>query len=362
TITNAYALNVASGNSNLAGTLNVGGNITTGQSVILNDAGGAGNGYLRIISATGSNYIESGITSASGTVGVAVNPSASSGGALNVAGDIVLGATTPRIYFSGAGAGVGAPSFTSRTAGTKLVIFPRISSTNVDYAIGIDASTLWTSVPANTATFLWKWYGGTTNVMTLDGTGNLTVNTPIVVNRLPSIVEVLGDGYPLFSNVPYILTLDKITEAHQYLQTLDNTKIHIRIIGCRTWSFWPVIWEETHSPAAVFASAVHFPGLLGLNWDEFLALPEYEQLNPYQTALVIAFHKRDNVPSTDAELAPVVTKFLGESTSTDLTSKRESETEHDDQLLEMVKLLQEVKRDMEELKGQLAEVIRKLDQ
>lgn len=53
--------------------------------------------------------------------------------------------------------------------------------------------------------------------------------TPIVVNRLASVAEVLGNDYPLFyndlSDVPSLLTLDKITEAHSYLKALDTVKL-----------------------------------------------------------------------------------------------------------------------------------------
>ncbi len=54
-------------------------------------------------------------------------------------------------------------------------------------------------------------------------------NTPIVVNRLPSIVEILGDDYPLFyddiGSVPDLLTLETVTAAHAYLKALDKTKV-----------------------------------------------------------------------------------------------------------------------------------------
>ena len=101
-----------------------------------------------------------------------VNPTTSSGGSLNVAGDVVLGATNPRIYFPNNGSS--APAFTNRTAGTKLVLNSAISGSSVDFALGIDTATLWTSV--STASDSFKWYGGTTNIMTLSGAGNLSIS------------------------------------------------------------------------------------------------------------------------------------------------------------------------------------------
>lgn len=70
--------------------------------------------------------------------------------------------------------GVAAPSTTTRSAGTKLVLYPGISTSATDYAIGIDGGTLWNSVSASSNQF--KWYANTTAVMTLSGTGVLTAN------------------------------------------------------------------------------------------------------------------------------------------------------------------------------------------
>ena len=87
-----------------------------------------------------------------------------------------------QIYLNGANGnridfnfnGVGAPSFTTRSVGTKIVLYPEISATKVDYAIGIDAATLWNSIPNSFSIF--KWYAGTTNIMSLTGGGELSLN------------------------------------------------------------------------------------------------------------------------------------------------------------------------------------------
>jgi hypothetical protein len=110
------------------------------------------------------------------TVGTTVNPSSSTGGALNVGGDLVLGTTTPRIYFPNNG--VAAPTFTNRSAGTKIILSPAIDSSNSDYAFGIDSSVLWCSVPSTSREF--KWFGGTTEAMNLTGSGTLSVQGNIV--------------------------------------------------------------------------------------------------------------------------------------------------------------------------------------
>lgn len=76
------------------------------------------------------------------------------------------------------------PSYTTRSVGTKIVLWPSLSATMVDYAIGIGTDNLWLSVSDSTQWF--SWYVGTTEVMYLNGTGglgltgNLTTNGQIV--------------------------------------------------------------------------------------------------------------------------------------------------------------------------------------
>jgi hypothetical protein len=101
-------------------------------------------------------------------------------------GQIYLnGASGNRIDFNTSG--IAAPSFTTRSLGTKLVLYPVVNATNVDYAIGIDSSTLWFSIPTNNANSF-VWYGGQTPQMELTngnvrigvgagvGAGRLTIN------------------------------------------------------------------------------------------------------------------------------------------------------------------------------------------
>jgi hypothetical protein len=81
--------------------------------------------------------------------------------------------TNARIDF--VASGVASPAFTTRSAGTKLVLYPQVGAAAVDYAIGIESGTMWSSVPTTGQQFL--WYGGTTVAMTLSGTGTLTATT-----------------------------------------------------------------------------------------------------------------------------------------------------------------------------------------
>jgi len=98
--------------------------------------------------------------------------------------------TTGQLYLNGATSnridwnanGTGAPAYTTRSAGTKLLLYPAISGVQVDYAMGIDAATLWSSVPVNSSSFYFKWYGGDVQVASLDGAGSLVVSGDITTS------------------------------------------------------------------------------------------------------------------------------------------------------------------------------------
>jgi hypothetical protein len=91
-------------------------------------------------------------------------------------GQIYLnGATGNRIDFNNNGAA--SPAFTTRSVGTKIVLNSGISAVSADYALGIESSTLWYSVPSTNQQH--KWYAGTTNIATLSGAGALSVNSSI---------------------------------------------------------------------------------------------------------------------------------------------------------------------------------------
>jgi hypothetical protein len=78
--------------------------------------------------------------------------------------------------------GVGAPTFTTRSVGTKLTLYPTLSGSNVDYAIGINSGVFWNSIPATDAGQFFKWFGGETEVASLSGTGVFTVTGLVNAN------------------------------------------------------------------------------------------------------------------------------------------------------------------------------------
>jgi hypothetical protein len=56
-------------------------------------------------------------------------------------------------------------------------------------------------------------------------------NTPIIVNPLPAITEVLGVDYPMYYNdlsqVPSLISLKNITNTYNYLINMDKTSLNI---------------------------------------------------------------------------------------------------------------------------------------
>ena len=97
--------------------------------------------------------------------------------------------------------GVNAPTTTTRSAGTKITLYPALTSTQTDYAMGIDSATMWSSVPDNSSSFKFKWYGNTTEVANLDGTGNLSVAGNITAANING--NVANANYANFAGTAY---------------------------------------------------------------------------------------------------------------------------------------------------------------
>jgi hypothetical protein len=93
-----------------------------------------------------------------------------SGGTLNISGDIIVSGTRG-MYFTNHG--INPPSFTSRSLGSKIILYSDLSANSCDYAVGIDTSSLWFSVPKNDNDLSFKWFHGTTNTMSLEPQGSL---------------------------------------------------------------------------------------------------------------------------------------------------------------------------------------------
>ena len=96
-------------------------------------------------------------------------------------GQIYLSGTIGnRIHFNNTGIAV--PSLNTRSLGTKIVLFPSVSTSTADFAIGVELGAIWNTIGATTSAF--KWYTNATNIATLSGNGNFnltgTLTTPTI--------------------------------------------------------------------------------------------------------------------------------------------------------------------------------------
>jgi hypothetical protein len=133
------------------------------------------------------------------------------------------GATGNRIDFNTAG--VAPPAFTTRSLGTKIVIYPGITAAAVDFAMGIENSTLWTSVPTS-ATNQFKWYGGTTVAATLSGAGDFEATANITAysdERLKENIKTIPNA------LNKVNTIRGVTFTRNDLD--DKEKVHTGVIA-----------------------------------------------------------------------------------------------------------------------------------
>ncbi|MGN7721563.1 tail fiber domain-containing protein [Chitinophaga sp. 22620] len=94
---------------------------------------------------------------------------------LQVAGNIALtGAASNQLLFNNAG--IGAPTVGTRSIGTKITLYPSLTATTADYAIGIESGTIWHS--AGSAVGGFKWYANTTSLAGLSSAGLVLNNIP----------------------------------------------------------------------------------------------------------------------------------------------------------------------------------------
>jgi hypothetical protein len=176
-------------------------------------------------------FTTSGITRVNSTTTIAstTNPTTSSGGSLNVSGDLILGSTNPRIYFPQNGLGI--PTFTSRSPGAKLVLYPDISATSVGYSIGINTNTLWSSVTNTSASF--HWYAGTTKVMDLSGVGTLNITSTIASVSATTGALVVAGGIGINGSISITGNVDG-RDISVDGSTLDNLNTTIGLSALTT--------------------------------------------------------------------------------------------------------------------------------
>jgi hypothetical protein len=164
-------------------------NANTASAIVARDASGnfsAGTITASLTGAASLNVLKAGDTMTGQLISTLANSTTTGGGQI-----YLNGATGNRIDFNVNGAA--APSFTTRSAGTKIVLYPNVSGSSVDYAIGLDSLTFWNSVDTSASSF--KWYAGTTNIATLFGTGQLVLGTTSLTGTASQPLQVTGGAY-----------------------------------------------------------------------------------------------------------------------------------------------------------------------
>ena len=117
--------------------------------------------------------------------------------------------------------GVATPAFTTRSLGTKIVLYPAIAAAAADYALGIENNGLWLSVP--TTTDFHKWYGGTTLSATLSGAGNFSATGTVTGTQL--ISNIATGTAPL--SVTSTTTVTNLRANYVTFGMLDNNDDYV---------------------------------------------------------------------------------------------------------------------------------------
>lgn len=133
------------------------------------------------------------------------------GATLTATGGISMANTTSNLLLYSS-TGVAAPTAVTRSAGTKIVLYPSVGIGTADYAIGIENFTLWNSV-VNAANGLFKWYGGTTLAATLSGTGNLTVVGTVSGTNITTGGNVTGSSASCSGNAATATTATNVSNG-----------------------------------------------------------------------------------------------------------------------------------------------------
>ena len=101
-------------------------------------------------------------------------------GLLTTTAGITLNNVTSNVINFGT-AGLGIPTFTTRSVGTKVLLYQALSASSGDVAIGVATNTLWLSVPTSNDSF--ALFAGTTNIASFKGNnGTNTTYSSMTLN------------------------------------------------------------------------------------------------------------------------------------------------------------------------------------
>lgn len=114
-----------------------------------------------------------GNTSVGGTLGVS--------GEVTFTGNINFNSPSSNLVNFGSN-GLQSPTLNTRSIGTKLLLYPNVSTTETDFAIGMRPNSIWYGIPSNTnSTYHHAFMGGTSELCRISGSasgqGRLGINT-----------------------------------------------------------------------------------------------------------------------------------------------------------------------------------------
>lgn len=96
---------------------------------------------------------------------------------VNVANYIESGAPASGPITWASSLGLGAPTFTTSSAGERLRLRNTLSGSAANYAVGVESNFMWFGVATGSSALGYKWYGGTSELMRLTGAPALGINT-----------------------------------------------------------------------------------------------------------------------------------------------------------------------------------------
>ena len=181
TVTGGSSSNISNGTSNVDIAAS-GGNVTVGV---------GGTAAVATFTTTGANI--SGTANVTGSIigGNIVTTgqitSTRAGNQSTGGGQLFINGSNGRIDFSQSTLAL--PSFTNRSGGQKITLYPSLTGTEVDYAIGVAASTFWQSIDQASSSF--EWFAGTTEIANLTGTGAFQTAGNITA---PNFIGVFANG------------------------------------------------------------------------------------------------------------------------------------------------------------------------
>jgi hypothetical protein len=196
-------------------------NANTANAIVARDASGnfsAGTITAALTGAASSNVLKAGDTMTGQLISTLANSTTTGGGQI-----YLNGATGNRIDFNANG--IAAPAFTTRSVGTKLVLYPNIGASTADYGIGIESNGIWFSTADATAGQQFRWYGGTTQAAILTGAGTFTATGDVCAYSdatLKDNIELIADP------------LDKVLKLRGVTFTrkdLDDNRTHMGVIA-----------------------------------------------------------------------------------------------------------------------------------